>query len=58
MRELEAKGGADGPRGQGGSRFLRLEAETGDPPASMELEANRPAANPHHRWQAEDELRD
>ncbi|KAI2658726.1 Ubiquinone/menaquinone biosynthesis C-methyltransferase UbiE [Labeo rohita] len=38
-------------------RTLRLEAETGDPPAMTQMETGRPVVSPPHRWWAKCEQR-
>ncbi len=60
---LMCHGGDKGARSQGGATGSTGRGRVwvlGDwePPTSMELETNRPAANLLHRWKAADELRD
>lgn len=46
-----------GRRAKAESEPWRSEAETGDPPTTVELETDRPEANPLHIWRAKDELK-
>ncbi len=58
MVEIGAKVELMGRQAEVESGTLRVEEETRDPPTTMVLETDMPMANPHHRWQAEDELMD